>query len=75
MARKPIEQVLQEYADEWMSIPGVVGTAVGELNARPCIKVFAVKKTEQLTKRIPSRVEGFPVVIVETGRLRALDTD
>jgi len=75
MAPRTIEQVLKEHTDEWMSIAGVVGTAIGKLEGQPCIKVLVVKKTEELTRRIPSQVEGFPVVIQETGEIRALESD
>ena len=75
MPAKAIEEVLKEHTDEWMSIPGVVGTAIGEYNGKPCIKVLAVKKTKELTEKIPSRVEGFPVIIEATGEIRALDTE
>ena len=73
MTSKTIEQVLEEHTDKWMSIPGVVGTAIGELKGKPCIKVLVVKKNEELKKKIPSQVEGFPVVIEETGEIRALE--
>ena len=72
MPTKAIEQVLKEHTDAWMSISGVVGTAIGEHKGKPCIKVLVVKKTENLTKRIPSQVEGFPVILEETGEIRAL---
>ena len=75
MPAKAIEEVLKEHTDEWMSIPGVVGTAIGEYNGKPCIKVLVVKKTKELTEKIPSRVEGFPVIIEATGEIRALDTE
>lgn len=75
MTPKTIEEVLQEHTDEWMSIAGVVGTAIGKLEGRPCIKILVVKETEELTGKIPSEVEGFPVVIQETGEIRALETD
>ena len=73
MQAKTIEVVLEEHTDKWMSIPGVVGTAIGEYKGKPCIKIFVVKKTAELTKKIPSKIEGFPVVIQETGEFRALD--
>jgi len=38
-----------------------------------CIKVLVVKKTPELTQKIPSTLEGFPVVIQQTGEIRALD--
>lgn len=75
MAAKTIQEVLEEHTDEWMSIPGVVGTAIGEVEGKPCIRILAAKKTEELTKQIPRDVEGFLVVISETGEIRALGSD
>ena len=75
VSSRRIEDVLKEYTDEWMAIPGVVGTAIGEFKGKPCIKVLIRKKTNELTKRIPARVEGFVVVIQETGKIRALDIE
>ncbi len=73
MATKTIEEVLKENADKWMSFPAVVGTAIGEFKGKPCIKILVVKKTEELTQKIPSTLEGFPVVIQQAGEIRALD--
>ena len=75
MPAKTIEEVLKQHTDEWMSIPGVVGTAIGEFEDKPCIKVFVAKKTRELTEKIPAEVEGFPVIIEETGEIRALKVD
>ncbi|KPJ58245.1 MAG: hypothetical protein AMS15_08880 [Planctomycetes bacterium DG_23] len=75
MTPKTIQQVLKEHTDQWMSIPGVVGTAIGKWEGKPCIKIFVVKEPEELSGKIPSQVEGFPVVIEETGEFRALETD
>ncbi len=75
MSEQTIQDVLKEHTDEWMSIPGVVGTAIGEFEDKPCIKVFVAKETRELTQKIPSEVEGFPVVIEETGEIRALRVD
>jgi len=72
MASPTIEDVLNKHAEEWLAIPGVVGAAVGESNGRPCIQILVVKKTRELSSRLPSRVEGRPVVIKETGEIRAL---
>lgn len=70
---KTIEQVLKENTDRWMSINGVVGTALGECKGKPCIKVLVDKKTSELIEKIPSTIEGYPVVIEETGGFRALE--
>jgi hypothetical protein len=69
---KPIEAVLREHTDELTSLAGVVGTAVGEERGEPCIKVFVTAPDEELRERIPDVVEGYPVVIQETGELHAL---
>ena len=73
MDSKTIEQVLEENTDRWMSINGVVGTALGEFKSKPCIKVLVDKKSSEIIKKIPSTIEGYPVVIEETGGFRALE--
>ena len=73
MQEKTIEAVLKEHTDSLMSLPGVVGTALGECSGQPCIKVFVVKKTADLLKQIPSAIEGYEVAVQETGEIRALD--
>lgn len=72
MAGKTIEVVLKEHTDRLMSLPGVVGTAIGACDGNPCIKVLVVKKSPELVKKIPPTLEGYPVVIEETGEIRAL---
>jgi len=41
MASKTIEKVLKEHTEELMSIPGVVGTAQGLCDDKPCIKFMS----------------------------------
>lgn len=74
MERKTIEEVLKQHTDRLMSLPGVVGTAIGECEGKPCIKVLVVKKTPELLKKIPPKLEGFSVSVEETGEIRRLDT-
>jgi len=73
MAERTIEQVLKEKTNEWMTIPGVEGTAIGLFEGKPCITIFASLKEQQLRAEIPSTIEGYPVIIEETGVFRALD--
>ncbi len=73
MGQKTIETVLNNHTDHLMSIPGVIGTAIGESEGKPCIKVFVVKKTEELQRKIPKELEGYKVVIDETGEFRPLE--
>jgi len=73
MPERTIEQVLKDRTDEWMAIPGVEGTAIGLFEGKPCIRIFTSSKPQQLRDKIPSTVEGYPVIIEETGKFRALD--
>jgi hypothetical protein len=73
MAEKTIEQVQEEHTVEWMALPGVVGTAIGQCEGRPCILVLTASNTEQVRQKIPSTVEGYPVVVRFVGEIRALD--
>jgi len=72
MPGKKIEEVLKEHTPELMYTPGVVGTAQGLCDGQPCIKVYAAEKTRDLEEKIPDSLEGYPVIIEETGRFRAL---
>ena len=72
MTRKDINEVLRDHDQELMSVPGIVGVYVGLLpdEKSPCLKVMVVKETEDLKKRIPMSLEGYPVLIEETGVIR-----
>jgi hypothetical protein len=71
MAHRTIEQVLAAHTPGWMSIPGVVGTAIGECAGEPCLRVMVARETSRIRRAIPDRVDGFPVDVVETGAFRA----
>ncbi len=73
MPDKTIEQVLQDNTDKWMAILGVEGTAIGLCEGKPCIRIFTSAKPQQLKDKMPSKVEGYPVIIEETASFRALD--
>ncbi len=74
MSQPTIAAVLHQYTDSLMSIPGVVGTGIGQCAGQPCIKVFVAKKTPELGRQLPATLQGFPVAIAETGEIRALDS-
>lgn len=73
MEKKTIQEVQKSRTPDLMSIQGVVGTAIGEQDGKPCIVVMVVQKTVDSAKNIPSTLEGFPVVIKEVGEIRSLD--
>lgn len=72
--RPSIEAVLRAHTDSLMRIPGVVGTAIGQCDAMNCIKVLVVRATPELQKGIPDTIDGYRVVLDETGTVRALDS-
>ncbi len=71
MPPKTIEQVQQKHTDAWMAIPGVIGTAIGQSEGKPCILVFTAANTEEVRRKIPLTVEGYPVVVQYTGEIHA----
>lgn len=72
VAKQTVDQIQAKYQDRWMRIPGVVGVAIGGTMEKPLIKVLVVKKTRALEQKMPQEAEGYPVVIEETGEIRAL---
>ncbi len=74
MTRKDINVVLRDHDKELLAIPGVVGVYVGLLpdDKTPCLKVMVVKETEDLERKIPKSIEGYPVLIEESGVSRPL---
>ncbi len=73
VSAKTIEQVQEEHTDEWMAIPGVVGTAIGEYEGKPCILVLTASHTKRVRGKIPPTVDGYPVVVQYVGEVHALD--
>ncbi len=75
MPEKTIEAVLKEHTPRLMALPGVVGVGEGRCAGAPCIKVLVLEKTLELVERIGVAIEGYKVEVVETGEIRALDSD
>ena len=66
-APKTIDAVLAEHNDSLLAVPGVVGTAVGRCAGAPCIRILVTRNSDELRRRIPRELEGFPVQIDVTG--------
>jgi hypothetical protein len=76
MPQREIHAVLRDHDRELMANPGVVGVFQGLLDddKTPCLKVMVVRKTPELELKIPKSIEGYPVVVEETGPIRPLQT-
>ena len=71
--KRDINTVKDAHTDEIMKIPGVAGIYVGELdNGTPYIGVMVEKKTKEIEKNIPDKLEGYIVLIEETGKIKPL---
>ncbi len=68
--RKTITQVLAQYKHELLTVPGVLGTAIGTWEREPCIIVFVEQETPEIRRRIPPSLGGFSVKIDATDMLR-----
>lgn len=70
---RPIEEVLQSHTPQLMSIPGVIGTGLGNADGKPCILVLVSKETPSLRDSIPPSIEGHRVRIQEVGEVKPLE--
>jgi hypothetical protein len=71
MVSPKIEEVLKQHTGALMAIPGVIGTGQGLCDGKPCIKIFVIKTTAEINKKIPQEIEGFKIKIEETGTVQA----
>ena len=68
-----IDEVVDRHAAELVAIEGVSAVAAGYQKLRdgsdgpPFVHVWVTELTDALRARLPSRLEGYPVVIEETG--------
>ena len=77
-----VRRVKAEYEEELMRKPGVVSVAIGykhidgKKTNQLCIICYVLEKRPdgELKKRdiIPEEIEGVPIDVVESGRIRAL---
>jgi hypothetical protein len=72
MTTSSITEVLARHTAHLMSIPGIVGTAEGEQDGRPCIIIFVNRKTDALVDALPEELEGYPLRIDEVGEIKPL---
>ncbi len=68
--KQSIEQAQKGLADELMPRGGVSGVGIGAHKGAPCLKVYI--SDQGPSKKIPSRYEGHPVLVVGGGPFRAM---
>ncbi len=64
-----IENVKRKHEDWLMSLPNVMGVAIGQKNGNQVIKVFVTGKVQESFLKpaeiIPKTLEGYPVDVEE----------
>jgi len=71
---RDINDVLRDHDKELMAIAGVVGVYVGLMadDKTLCLKVMAARKTPELVRKVPKTLEGYPVIVEESGIIRPM---
>ena len=72
MPSRTSEEVLATHTDSLMSLPGVVGTAIGLCDGTACIRVLVADSMAASRRKIPNRLEGYVVHVEVSGVLRPL---
>jgi hypothetical protein len=67
---RSIQDVLSLHTEEWMALPGVVGTGIGDCEGEPCIRVFFAQEIPESMEAIPDSVDGYRVDTEVTGSFR-----
>ena len=71
MSEMKVKDVIKKHTEKLLALPGVVGIGEGELNGEPCILIFIRDNQADLQKDIPSKLEGYPIVINKSGDFSA----
>lgn len=73
MTERDISSVMNDHVARLMTIAGVTGVGLGELEDKtPCILILVIEKTEELRQMIPETLEGHPVSLLETGEIKSM---
>ena len=64
--------VIEKHLDWLFGFEDVAGVAEGELNDRPCIKLYLVQENSRTRMELPDTLEGLPLVIEVTGSFNTL---
>lgn len=64
-----IATVLATHTDSLMKVPGVVGVGEGEKDGRPTVYVMVERRSNELEEALPDSIDGYAVVVSETGRI------
>jgi len=73
MNKKSIEEVMNSHTEKIMTMKGVAGIYIGQLeDGKPCIVVMIKTESDELKNKIPKSLEGYPVKIEVTGEIKPM---
>jgi hypothetical protein len=73
MSVDKVQAIQERHQDALMAVEGVVGVYIGALeDSTLCIKVLVLEKTPEVERKIPTVLEGCPVVIEVTDAIRPM---
>lgn len=73
MPQRAIAAVLEEHSPGLIRTPGVAAVAESrDAQGQPCVLILVVRLTPELRARLPRTLEGWPVVVQESGEIRAM---
>jgi hypothetical protein len=65
------EAALEKHRDRLMAIPGVEGIGIGGSDDSPTVIVMVSRGGAKMRKKLPTKVEGYPVKVEVTGEITA----
>jgi hypothetical protein len=68
----PAARVIERHAGSLMAIPGVVGVYEGLTRGRTVIRVMLAAKADSTLRRIPRRLDGYPVEVEVSGPIEPM---
>ncbi len=68
--RCDIDAVLAAHDRQLLDLPAVVGVLAD--GKTPCLKVMLARPTPETERKIPRKIEGYPVVTEISGEIRPL---
>jgi len=66
-----INAVIERHSEELLEIPGVVGVAQGAHERHTVVQILVERRTPELLAKLPRTLDGYPVVVVESGEIRS----
>ena len=66
-----IAATIERHSAELLEISGVVGLAEGARDGQAVLQILVEHRTPELLAQLPGTLDGYPVVVVETGEIRS----